>query len=493
MSLSTDDHHLYYESSDSSSEEGGWFSCDSDEEDNSEDEQLSDYPTEPPSNWSDLPLMLLEQIYLYLNIRERYACSRVCWSWYRIFRSARIWRHLVLREGSFSRLRYSLQYRRYDMVISQTQVQLYLSKVGAPLRRITILPIEHFYNLSVFLKVLRTFIEFFDVYPVKYLKRFDFKFACELRSGAESLIFGTGGQLLEELKSLFCSFRGMDRIAINNLLLDVREAPDLLSGFICHNRDSLRYLEILNVCKVYFPHFHVTMFPALRTLVISPSQISDEIVVMLALQTRLEELVIIQDKYTCDCEPVTSRAWLQMRDHNPSIRVILEVRSPLDKDIMIQPDAPVHTILIKTPYTILMPGTILQIIDNYKNTLRVLGQLGLPRKHGSRCFHDRCDTHIVMLAGSCPKLERLIIRERLSTTTLLIIAYKARNLRQLAVRQNAMIKKFDWPRLPKWSLVFYTWLKQTAKCEELVQTEVSKLMGCEWKMLSDKWFKSIYK
>lgn len=43
-----------------------------------EDEPFEDSENETPSNWGDLPDLLLEEIFYYLNMRERYYCSMVC-------------------------------------------------------------------------------------------------------------------------------------------------------------------------------------------------------------------------------------------------------------------------------------------------------------------------------------------------------------------------------------------------------------------------------
>ena len=353
------------------------------------------------------------------------------------------------------------------------------------------MPITDFYNLYEFVKVLEAFIRFFDDYPMPLLKRFEFTFACETREGDESLVFGTGGEMLDELRQLLASFRGLEYLKLNDLLLNERDAPDLLSKFLEHCRDSLKYLEVLNVCKVYFPHFYVGMFPNLTMLTISPSQLSDDVIVMLGHHSRLGEIVIVQDKYTCECDPVSHKAWTELKNQLPYMRVRLEVRGLTHTDVLIQPSAPVHAVVYNTPYAQISPNTILQVSDHYKKTLKVYGHCGLPRNYGSKSFHERADSYLVMLAKTCPKLETLIIRERISTTTLLIIVSHAHHLRRLCVRQNALLKRFDWPRAPQWTERFYEWLRNTAKSEELVELEVSKELGSQWKMLSDRWFKSI--
>jgi hypothetical protein len=59
-----------------------------------------------------------------------------------------------------------------------------------------------------------------------------------------------------------------------------------------------------------------------------------------------------------------------------------------------------------------------------------------------------------------------MIRERISTSTVLLLAYTGKNLRYFYVRRNAVILKCDWPRNPDWSSEFYDWLKRSSRCAE---------------------------
>ncbi|CAN7937191.1 unnamed protein product, partial [Ixodes hexagonus] len=97
----------------------------------------------------------------------------------------------------------------------------------------------------------------------------------------------------------------------------------------------------------------------------------------------------------------------------------------------------------------------------------------------------------VLLGRSCPRLETLIIRERISTATVLLLAHHGRSLRQFIVRGNAVVKKCDWPQNPEWSDEFYAWLRHTSQSYEAVCKEVSQMLGISWTPLTDKQFKAI--
>lgn len=85
-----------------------------------------------------------------------------------------------------------------------------------------------------------------------------------------------------------------------------------------------------------------------------------------------------------------------------------------------------------------------------------------------------------------------VIREKISTATILLLASAAMNLILFLVRRNAVILRCDWPRNPEWSDSFYGWLKSTAMSYTSTEREVSKLLGLQsWTMLSDRAFKTI--
>lgn len=81
-----------------------------------------------------------------------------------------------------------------------------------------------------------------------------------------------------------------------------------------------------------------------------------------------------------------------------------------------------------------------------------------------------------------------IIRDKISTFTILLIAKHAQNLRCLYVRRNAVILKCDWPRNPDWDDDYYQWLKFVSKSYAETEAAISKILGYRWTMLSDKQF-----
>lgn len=73
------------------------------------------------SRWSELPDLLLEKIFSYLSIREKYYCSLVCKSWYRAFYLPYVWSQFVLEDSTLTRGRFNYysgwQVRSFSVVL----------------------------------------------------------------------------------------------------------------------------------------------------------------------------------------------------------------------------------------------------------------------------------------------------------------------------------------------------------------------------------------
>lgn len=85
-----------------------------------------------------------------------------------------------------------------------------------------------------------------------------------------------------------------------------------------------------------------------------------------------------------------------------------------------------------------------------------------------------------------------MVRDKISTATILQIASTTKNLRYLYVRRNAVLKRFDkaWSEMNHWTPEHYQWLKKNSRSYEDTENEVSKILGYRWQMLSEKEFKN---
>lgn len=85
-----------------------------------------------------------------------------------------------------------------------------------------------------------------------------------------------------------------------------------------------------------------------------------------------------------------------------------------------------------------------------------------------------------------------MIRDKISTATILEIVSTAKRLRCLYVRRNVVLKKCDraWSKILDWSPEYYRWVKINSRNYESTEREVSRMLGYRWHMLSEKEFKT---
>ena len=81
-------------------------------------------------------------------------------------------------------------------------------------------------------------------------------------------------------------------------------------------------------------------------------------------------------------------------------------------------------------------------VDLYKTDLECYAHRQLPRFKMPKSFHDRPDSAYLYLVRQCPYVHTLCIRERISSSTVLLLAYTGKNLRYLNVRRNAIRKQY---------------------------------------------------
>lgn len=322
-------------------------------------------------------------------------------------------------------------------------------------------------------------------------RSFKFRFHCEQGSliGGQNLK-GTGGRFLQELVVLLSRLFNLRELELKHLLLDSTDAAMLLDGTLHNSGDTLTVLRVIDCAKSMHPFLHAGLFFKLQKLVISPNHIDDDVVNLLSF-TNIKTVTLYQDEYTCLSVPASWSAWKELRKNVPNLRVELFLTGPTRSEMVLQPRAPVQSILYNTPYSVMKVEVLLFIIENYSETLKVFGHQLLPKEHRLKSFRDRPDSSLVHLARNCTSLHTLIIRERVSTATLLIIASIATKLEHLYVRRNAVILLCDWPHNPLWTTDFYEWLKASSVSYELVEKEISEKLGKQWNMMSDQDFNNL--
>lgn len=90
-----------------------------------------------------------------------------------------------------------------------------------------------------------------------------------------------------------------------------------------------------------------------QILVISPQNIDDDVLILLA-DSRIRHLHLLQNRYTpasiC-ITPCNAKAWRIVKRDNSNLCVHLRVESTKDGEVLIQPEAPVYSIMYQTPKT----------------------------------------------------------------------------------------------------------------------------------------------
>ncbi|XP_064625453.1 uncharacterized protein LOC135486532 [Lineus longissimus] len=441
--------------------------------------------------WEDLPIIVLEEIFAMLSLRERFNASQVCKNWLDCFYSPRVWEKLEFQERSFTKKIFSV-YQGLQYRFNHRKFQLSLGRIGAFIKKIVVHPVGDYYNLYEFMTVLDTYLTFFPDNPMPLLKTFDFTFYCENKGPAGSFVYGTGGNIFRKLKVLISHMPYLTNLKLQNVLLSLADAQNLLDDVLNNCGDTLKVLEMLNITSEMCPLFQVGMFRNLRRLVISPQQLNEDLLLTIARKS-INELHISQDQYIIPNSITTPspETWSEARRLNSLLQVKLLCVGRSKYDMVWQEKAPVTGVIYDTVYALVTPLSVLNVIDHYSDTLQVYGHKSLPRIHGSRAFNDRIDSNILLLVRGCPKIHTLIIRDRISTASIVLIASECKNLKRLYIRQNAILKRMDWSKVPEWSNDFYWWLKGCSKSFDTMQAEVSRIIGYPWRALTDKEFISL--
>lgn len=200
----------------------------------------------------------------------------------------------------------------------------------------------------------RCMLEYVDV--GRRIRSLTYLFPCNMATIEDSehmKLFGTGGQLLTTLKSLLAQLTNLRSLKLIDLNLERFEANHLLDEIVDSCGLGLKSLYLVNSTLTHCPIMHVGLFFNLNCLVISPQNLDDDVLQLLT-STRLKYFHILQNKYTpigYTKSPCTAKAWKSLRQGNPSISVYLRVESLSNAEIIMQPDAPVHSISYRTQKT----------------------------------------------------------------------------------------------------------------------------------------------
>lgn len=449
-----------------------------------------------------LPDLVLEKIFDSLSIQDKYYAGQVCRSWHRAFYLSNSWRTFIFDDTMLTRRIFNY-YSGWQHMLDHVRVQICLNKIGRFIKTLIFKPVYNFYNLYEFMNMISFYAEQattagggnhqLNRRPIgSNISTLHYTFPCNMSTNNRMRVYGTGGKLLDSLKKLMKNLPSLRNLELVDLMLDAEEALTFLDHLCYTHCLIMERLTVVNISKTQCELLHLGMFLNLQVLVISPQSLGSDVLYLIG-ESKIRHLHIVQNSYTpADIAAPLSSWWRKCAFANPNLKVHLSVKSKEDVKLLWQPKpSPVSTVLFDSQLIKLNPEIINQVVTLYANTLRNFGNLSLPRYHQSRSFQDRLDTFLLMLCHACPSLETLIIREKISTCTILLIVTTAKNLHSLYVRRMSVLLRADWPKNPEWSDEFYNWLKNAARSYKQTEKEVSNILGYRWTLLSDNEFRRV--
>ncbi|XP_065336018.1 uncharacterized protein LOC135936933 isoform X1 [Cloeon dipterum] len=470
------------------------------------------------SHWEELPDLIIERVFSYLSIRDRYHASIVCRRWNDAFYLPYVWSNFVMNDMTLVRRKFNY-YMGWQHVLDHMRTQNCLATIGRCIKTLVFEPMFSFHNLYEFMVMLCYYAERNkqekagkviyhkgNIVPVlvevrgggqgigSRISTLRFTFPCNMAATAreeDEYVFGTGGKLLESFKRLMGGLGAtLKHLQLEDLLLERYEALTLLDDVCFSGCEKLRTLTLINVTKIPCQMLHAGVFVNLRVLTLSPQSLGVDLLMLLGDCPHLHHLHVVQNRYTPDnLSTLPWKAWRACRWDNPALNVHLQLENVRSGEVVWQIGAPVRSILYKSCHLKVNSSSILTAIDQYRADLQVYGHVGLPRFHRTKSYSERADPLLLHLCRQCPNLHTLVVRERISTATVLLLAHTGQNLRFMHVRRNAVVLRCDCPRAIDWSDTFYRWLKTASRSYAATEREVSQILGCQWAMLSDRQFK----
>lgn len=123
-----------------------------------------------------------------------------------------------------------------------------------------------------------------------------------------------GGKILESLKRLMTNLTHLENIELIDLLLDSSDEAIHLLDDVCNTLcEKLDRLVLINLTKIQFHFLHPACFVNLRVLKISPQNLGEEVLELLADNKRMKELHIIMNNYTEPVPPIERKVWAKVK------------------------------------------------------------------------------------------------------------------------------------------------------------------------------------
>ncbi|CAB4069466.1 FBXO39 [Lepeophtheirus salmonis] len=323
----------------------------------------------------------------YIPYQTRLVASLTCINWSKMVYINTIWSEFVVHDSTFTNSRFNYAGKFYEEVLNHLKASRALNGLAPKLKHLSFRPTK---NLHV----------------------------------------------VEDMKDLLNYLPGIKKLELKDLELDTFDATHVLdevSEVCCLQIENLK---IVNISRSPLSMLAIATFINLQSLTISPHNISDDLVECFGDMKKLRNVQILTNAYTeCRSVIVDYRIWRQCRRSNPKLRVHLITEGKHKNELTFQNKAPIKSIVYDTPYSKISAIAINLTVEMYKTDLEIYAHKRLPRFHTHRGFVNRPDSAYLYLVRQCPYLHTLMIRERISSATVLLLAYTGKNLRYFHVRK----------------------------------------------------------
>ncbi|XP_036334720.1 uncharacterized protein LOC118745302 [Rhagoletis pomonella] len=286
---------------------------------------------------------------------------QVCKQWYNAFYLPMVWHNFVVDDRTLTRAKYNY-YSGWQYCLDHIRTQNCLSRVGKYMRGLEFRPEHSFNNIFQFMTMLSWGMEKSSELKAPAdlkdigtrIRSLVYVFPCNMSQANDPegiKLFGTGGQLLKGLKELLSKLRDLRTLKLIDFVLERFEAKHLLDEVLESCCTKMRVLNLVNVTTTHCPIMHVGLFINLQVLTISPQNIDDDVLLLLA-DTKLKHLHLLQNRYTSthlSISPCSVKAWRQLKRDNPKLKVYLRVESMGDGEVVFQPEAPVYCVSYESP------------------------------------------------------------------------------------------------------------------------------------------------
>ncbi len=340
------------------------------------------FPTCPSLNASTAPWCVRGKRTLYILARDFLRQYLLHNSWYEAFHSPTVWHTFVLEDKILVRRKFNLCYGWQDY-LDKLRSHFFLQKMGKHMRYLIFSPMSNMNGANMQFQFIHILTTYAIRNPLDHIQHLKFTFSCPVLAtsqisdgavqahpglGTSSSVYGTGGDMMTCLKSLMAILPGLTRLELINLMLDSSEALKLLDQVCWTCCGTMHTLNLVNFTKLPCAILHPGVFIKLRSLTISPQNLSADLVWLLGNLSKLRNLYIVhqpvqKNDATAAIGSVDAAVWVQLNRNNPRLRVHLKCSGRFTNLTLVwQNKAPVTTIVYESPYTRVIRVALLLVL-----------------------------------------------------------------------------------------------------------------------------------